>query len=239
MIGLMGAMEEEIRLFQDYADVVKKQTIAGMKFYSGKIDDSEIVIVKCGVGKVHAAVSTQILIDKFEVDEIILAGLAGSVVPYLQKGDIVMANFLVQHDVDLTAFGRRLGEVPSVGRMLEADPGMLKRMNMAYDEVFGRRSDRPQLVVGTIVSGDRFVSDKAVISALQREFGAVATEMEGAAVAQVCLMNDKPFVVIRTISDDASEGAGEQFNNTLEMAPINTFAVIRRFLALQEAVPAY
>ncbi|MEZ5359484.1 MAG: 5'-methylthioadenosine/adenosylhomocysteine nucleosidase [Candidatus Zixiibacteriota bacterium] len=239
MIGLMGAMEEEIRLFQDYADIDKKQSIAGMKFYTGHIDDREVVMVKCGVGKVHAAVSTQILIDKFDVDEIILAGLAGSVVPYLQRGDIVMANYLVQHDVDLTAFGRRLGEVPSVGRMMEADPIMLRRMNKAYDEVFAGRSDRPQMVVGTIVSGDKFISDKNIIASLQREFGAVATEMEGAAVAQVCLMNSRPFVVVRTISDDASEGAGDQFNHTLEMAPINTFAVIRRFLGMQETVPAY
>lgn len=239
MIGLMGAMEEEIRLFQDYADIEKKKNIAGMTFYVGKIDDRDVVMVRCGVGKVHAAVSTQILIDHFDVDEIILAGLAGSVVPYLQRGDIVMANYLVQHDVDLTAFGRRLGEVPSVGRMMEADPALLRRMNTAYDEVFGGRSDRPQMVVGTIVSGDRFISDKNVIAALQREFGAVATEMEGAAVAQVCLMNSRPFVVVRTISDDASEGAGDKFDHSLEMAPINTFAVIRRFLTIEQAVPVY
>ncbi len=236
MIGLIGAMEEEISLFQEYADITKTKTIAGMKFFHGTIDDSEVVLVKCGVGKVHAAVSTQILIDKFGVDEVVLAGLAGSLVPYLQQGDIVMANFLVQHDVDLTAFGRRRGDVPSVGRMLESDPTMLKRMNDAYDDIFGGRSNRPQMVVGTIVSGDRFISDKATIAGLQREFGAVATEMEGAAVAQVCQMNSRPFVVVRTISDDASSDATDQFSKNLEMAPINTFAVIRQFLTAREEV---
>ncbi|MCK5127715.1 MAG: 5'-methylthioadenosine/adenosylhomocysteine nucleosidase [candidate division Zixibacteria bacterium] len=237
MIGLMGAMEEEISLFKEYATITKTKSFAGMKFYQGQIDDNDVVLVKCGIGKVHAAVSTQILIDKFDVDEIILAGLAGAVVPYLQQGDIVMANFLVQHDVDLTAFGRRRGEVPSVGRMLESDPGMLKRMNDAYDEVFGGRSNRPQMVVGTIVSGDSFISDKGTISGLQREFGAVAAEMEGAAVAQVCQMNSRPFVVIRTISDNASDDAKDQFVSNLDMAPINTFAMIRRYIAAEVAVP--
>ena len=237
MIGLMGAMQEEIGLFQDYATITKTTTIAGMKFHQGTIEGNDAVIVRCGVGKVNAAVATQILIDRFETDEIILTGLAGALVPYLQQGDIVMANFLVQYDVDLTAFGRRKGELPSVGRMLESDPMMLRQMTEAYDSVFGGRSNRPQIVVGTIVSVDSFISDKQTIGTLQREFGAVATEMEGAAVAQVCQMNGVPFVVVRTISDDASTGAADQFAANIEMAPIHAFAMIRQFVASDAAVP--
>lgn len=232
MIGLMGAMEEEVGLYTSYADIDFTQRYAGMDFHKGNIEGGEVVIVQCGIGKVSAAVSTQILIDRFDIDMVILTGLAGSLVPYLQQGDIVVSNYLVQYDVDLTAFGRRVGELPEVGRMIEADPQIVNRITEAYDTVFGGRPDRPQLVVGTVVSGDRFVSDKKKISWLQREFGALATEMEGAAVGQVCYLNKLPFAVIRTISDDATEDAGDQFSKSLEMAPINTFALLKRLISV-------
>jgi adenosylhomocysteine nucleosidase len=237
MIGLMGALEEEIELFRSYAEIEKKYKYAGMDFCLGNIDEKPVVIVQCGVGKVNAAVSTQILIDKFEIDGILLTGLAGTLVPYLQQGDIVAANYLVQHDVDLTAFGRRPGELPSVGRMLEADPGLLRRMNDAYDSVYGDQPNRPQMVVGTIISGDKFISDKKTIASLQREFGAVAAEMEGAAVAHVCQLNSVPFLVIRTISDDSSSNATGQFKVSLENAPVNVFAMIRDFLKVETLQP--
>ncbi|MEE9441180.1 MAG: 5'-methylthioadenosine/adenosylhomocysteine nucleosidase [candidate division Zixibacteria bacterium] len=233
MIGLMGALEEEIDLFRSYAEIEKEYRFAGMDFYRGTIDEEPVVIVQCGVGKVNAAISTQILIDRFDVDSVLLTGLAGSLVPYLQQGDIVAANYLVQHDVDLTAFGRRPGELPSVGRMIETDPGMLKRMNDAYDAVYGEQPNRPQLVVGTIISGDKFVSEKKMIASLQREFGAVGTEMEGAAVAHVCQLNTVPFLVICTISDDSSSHATGQFKVSLENAPINVFAMIRHFIGIE------
>lgn len=234
MIGLMGALEEEIELFRSYAEIEKKYKYAGMDFYQGNIDEVPVVIVQCGVGKVNAAISTQILIDKFDIDSVLLTGLAGSLVPYLQQGDIVAANYLVQHDVDLTAFGRRPGEIPSVGRSLEADPDMLRRMNEAYDSIYGDMPNRPQLVVGTIISGDKFISDKKSIASLQREFGAVATEMEGAAVAHVCQLNSIPFLVIRTISDDSTTNATGQFKVSLENAPVNVFAMIRSFIASEK-----
>lgn len=231
MIGLMGAMAEEISLYLSYADIKETKTYAGSEFHSAVIDGCDVVLTQCGIGKVNAAVSTQILIDRYDVDKVILTGLAGTLVPYLQAGDIVAANYLVQYDMDLSAFGRRVGEVPDVGRMLEVDPELLKSVTDAYDDVFKNKTDRPQLVVGTIVSGDRFISDRKTISWLQREFGAVATEMEGAAVAQVCHLNKRPFLILRTISDDANDGAAGQFEKALEMAPINTFALIRNFIA--------
>ncbi len=237
MIGLMGAMAEEISLYKSYADITETKTYAGAEFHRGVIDGSEVVLTQCGNGKVNGAVSTQILIDRYDVDKIILTGLAGTVVPYLQSGDIVAANYLVQYDVDLSVFGRRVGDVPDVGRMIEVDAGLLKAVTDSYDEVFKNKPDRPQLVVGTIVSGDRFISDRKTISWLQRELGAVAIEMEGAAVAQVCHMNRKPFLILRTISDDADEKATEHFSKALEMAPINTFALIRNFISSRSLLP--
>ena len=92
MIGLMGAMEEEVGLYTSYADIEFTKRYAGMDFHKGNIEGGEVVIVQCGIGKVSAAVSTQILIDRFDVDTVILTGLAGSLVPYLQQGDIVVSN---------------------------------------------------------------------------------------------------------------------------------------------------
>jgi len=236
MIGLMGAMDEEVSLYVSYAEIDHSEEHAGITFHVGMMDGSEVVIAQCGIGKVSAAVTTQILIDRFEVERIILTGLAGALVPYLQQGDIVASKFLVQYDVDLTVFGRRLGDVPAVGRMLEADADMVRLVTDAYDAIYAGKSNRPQMIVGTVVSGDSFISDKRTIAWLQREFGAVATEMEGAAVAQVCQMNGKPFLVLRTISDDASDEAVMQFENNLEMAPINTFALLRQFISLCQPV---
>ncbi len=237
MIGLMGAMDEEVNLYVSYADIEQISEYAGMVFHCGRIEEMPIVIVKCGVGKVNAAVSTQILIDRFNVNGIVFTGLAGALVPYLQQGDIVVANNLIQYDVDLSAFGRRIGDVPSVGRIMEADAVMIRAFTSAYDEIFGGKSNRPQMIVGTVVSGDKFISDIKTIAWLQREFGAIATEMEGAAVAQVCRMNTIPFLVIRTISDGADENAAAEFDRLLEMAPINTFALIRQVVKNHQMVP--
>jgi adenosylhomocysteine nucleosidase len=231
MIGIIGAMEEEIGLYISQSGVEAYETYAKMKFYRALMGDKQAVIVCSGVGKVNAAVATQILIDRFNVSKVVFTGLAGALVPYLQQGDLVVANYLVQYDVDLTAFGRRIGDLPSVGRMIEADPSLIQRITGAYDIVFGGLPDRPQMIVGTIVSGDKFISDKKTIAWLQREFGAVATEMEGAAVAQVCQMNDVPFLVIRTISDSAGEEAPREFNNSLKKLPENTYKLLSAIFA--------
>ena len=237
MLGLLGTMQKEIELFVSHADIGRTASYAGTDFYQGTLDGADIVIGRCGVGKVNAAATTQIMIDRFNVDSIILGGLAGSMVPYLQQGDLVLANHLAQYDVDLTVFDHCPGELRAMGRLIETDPAMLKAMTEAYDVVYGERPDRPQMVVGTIISGDRLIADKKAIARLQREFGAVAAEMEGAAVAQVCQLNTVPFLVVRTISDDASADAQSQFVLSLEAAPICAFTLIRQFLSAGRLQP--
>ncbi|MFH1700009.1 MAG: 5'-methylthioadenosine/adenosylhomocysteine nucleosidase [Candidatus Zixiibacteriota bacterium] len=234
MIGLMGSLEEEIELFCRHAKIEKKYKYAGIDFYRGMIDDEPAVIVQCGIGKVNAAFSTQILLKRFDIDRVVLTGVAGPLVPYLQQGDIVAANYLIQHDSDPAAFELRQGERTSAGRMLEADPSMLRRMNEAYNSTYGCQTNRPQMVVGTIISGHIFISDRKTIAFLHREFGAVAADLEGAAVAHVCQLNSVPFIVIRTISDESSGNANGQFKTFLDMAPINVFAMIRNFLGSEK-----
>jgi len=218
MIGLISALEEEIRLFREKATITEEVTQAGLNFQFGTLSDEKIILLRCGVGKVNAAVATQVLIDRFGVDAVIFTGLAGSLVPYLNRGDVVVSNFVVQHDIDLTAFGRRRGEIPDMNRQIEADPKLIKLATDAFEQLETAQDVPGQLVVGTIATGDSFISDKEQIKWLQREFGAVAAEMEGGAVGQVCQMSRVPFVIIRVISDGAGTGAAGEFIMFLDEA---------------------
>lgn len=230
MIGLIGAMAEEVSLFKENMNVVKSAVFAKMEYLSGSIMGQDVVLLQSGIGKVNASIGTQIMIDKFDVNEIIFTGLAGSLVSHVSRGDVVVANFVVQYDFDLTTFGRRHGELPDIGRMVETDPRLMKFACYAFDDVFKYEKDSPKLVVGTIVSGDRFVSDSRKIEWLQREFGAVAAEMEGAAVGYTCHLNEIPFMIIRTISDSAGSDAKDEFESYLKIASENSFKIVSSIL---------
>lgn len=230
MIGLLGAMAEEVALFKENMRVEETRTYARMEYLRGRLHGQEVVLLQSGIGKVNATIGTQILIDRFDIDQVIFTGLAGALVPHLSRGDIVVSNYVVQYDFDLTAFGRRHGELPDVGRMIEADPRLTKLVCYAFDDAFKDVPGAPRLVVGTIVSGDRFVSDKRKIDWLQREFGAVATEMEGAAVGYTCHVNGVPFVTLRTISDAAGSGAAEEFDQYLQTASQNSYKIVGSIL---------
>ncbi len=230
MIGLIGAMAEEVTLFKENMRVDETRTFARMQFLRGELHDQEVVLLQSGIGKVNATIGTQIMIDRFEIEQVIFTGLAGSLVPHLSRGDIVVSNYVVQYDFDLTAFGRRHGELPDVGRMIEADPRLTKLACYAFDDAFKDVPGAPRLLVGTIASGDRFVSDKRKIDWLQREFGAVATEMEGAAVGYTCFVNDVPFVTLRTISDSAGSDATEEFDDYLKTASNNSYKIASSIL---------
>lgn len=230
MIGLIGAMAEEIELFKANMEISETQKHARTEYFVGSISDQEVVLLQAGIGKVKSTISTQILIDRFDIDLIIFTGLAGALAPNLRRGDLVVANHVVQYDFDLTAFGRRHGELPDIGRLLEPDPKLVKFMCYAYDDVFKVDADAPRLIVGSICSGDKFITDRRDIEWLQREFGAVATEMEGAAVGYTCLVNDVRFAILRTISDTGGEGAADDFDAYLKVASANSFKIVNTML---------
>jgi adenosylhomocysteine nucleosidase len=225
MIGLISALEEELVRFREHLDLRQTVRHAEVEFFVGRLADQDVVLLRCGVGKVNAAVATQVLIDQFHVDRIIFTGLAGALVPHLHRGDVVISNYVVQHDVDLTAFGRRPGQIADAARMIEADPKLVHAAAEAFERVVAGADNARQMVVGTIATGDTFVSDPGRIRWLQREFGAVATEMEGGAVGQVCQMNRIPFVIIRVISDSSSGGAAGEFILFLDEASELSFKI--------------
>jgi adenosylhomocysteine nucleosidase len=229
MIGLLSALEEETQLFRDHLENAKTTTSAGLTFQTGTIQEVEVVLARCGVGKVNSAAAAQAMIDRFAIEALIFTGLAGSLVPHLKRGDVVISNFVGQHDVDLTAFGKRPGQVSESGRLIEADPRLVQLAAKSLEESEPDKSGR-QMIVGTIVTGDSFISDGSRLKWLQREFGAVAAEMEGAAIGQVCQANNVPFVVIRVISDSASGAAAGEFIMFLDEASETTFRIVQAML---------
>lgn len=230
MIGLISAMEEEILLFRERSEIVETIRHAAIDFYTGMLGGQKIVLVKSGIGKVNAAVATQILVDRFGVRCVIISGLAGSLVPTLRRGDVVVSNMVVQHDVDLTPFGRRTGEIPNVARLIEADSKLVHAAAEAFEQLEATEAQGRSLVVGTIATGDVFVSDTQKVRWLQREFGAIAAEMEGGAVGQVCWMNSVPFVAIRVISDGGGDEAAGEFLHFLSEASVLTFSLVSKML---------
>ena len=185
MLGIIVAVSEELTEVLKIFDKVEEEIYRNKTFY---ISD-KTVVVQCGVGKVNAALTTQMLIDKYDVKKVINIGVAGSVDNSLNIGDIVVANKLVQYDFDLTAFGRKLGEMSNIGEYISVDPSLIN--------IFKTKNVK----IGCISSGDKFVNDMDLKNFIREHFDALCVEMEGASIAQVCFVNKIPCIVIRSISD--------------------------------------
>ena len=190
------------------------------------------MLAKCGVGKVNAAICAQMLIDLYKPGSIAFSGVAGGLTRNMAVGDMVIASHLIQFDVDLTAFGRRHGELPDTQRMIESDPELVRIAGDAFDRAFLDAATAPGLMIGTVVSGDRFVRDSETLRWLQREFSALATEMERTAVGYTCGLSGIPFVVIRGISDGAGETADTDFKENLQTVCQYSYRVLEEFVPL-------
>jgi adenosylhomocysteine nucleosidase len=232
MLALMGAMEEEVSLLRHDMTVSDQAVHAGITVTVGSFKGVEIALAQCGIGKVNATICTQMLIDLYKPDALIFTGVAGGLLPNMQVGDLIIASHLIQYDMDLTAFGRRHGEIPGQGRMVESAPDIVEKCTNAFDNAFDGKSDSPNLMLGTVVSGDRFISDAKTLRWLQREFAALATEMEGAAVGYTCHLNDLPFVVVRGLSDTAGESASDDFEANLHVVCRNSYQLMEHLVPL-------
>ena len=197
-IGIIVAEPEEYEAIEKIVEVKSKKMIFELIFTEAMIDNKEIVLVKCGIGKVNAARTTQLLIDKYNPDYIIDVGVAGGLNPMLDIGDIVIGKTLVQHDFDITAFGHTKGYITGIGDKIYADEELIKKFEQAIDN----KNDRNyKIEKGTIASGDIFCTEIPMKDKVYAKFDAQCIEMEGAAVAQVCYLCNKPFMVLRSISD--------------------------------------
>ena len=208
MLGIIGAMEEEVAKLIEVMEEVEVTNKAAMNFNKGKIDGKELVIVMSGIGKVNAAICTQILADEYNVDAIINTGIAGSLDSSIDIGDIVLSTDALQHDVDAVAFGYPKGQIPRMDRLsFEADD----RLAGVAEECCGRVCPDVKVFRGRVVSGDQFIADSAVKESIISNFGGLCTEMEGAAIAQTAYLNNIPYLIIRAISDKADDSASVDY----------------------------
>ena len=226
-IGIIGAMEVEIASLKSAMKVSRMLKKAQMEFLEGELEGCQAVVVRSGIGKVNAAVCTQILVDEFGVDGVINTGIAGSLKAEINIGDIVLSTDVLHHDMDATGFGYPLGQIPQMDAFsFHSDDALRKLAVQACKEV------NPDIEVfeGRIASGDQFVADQGVKDFVVKEFGAYAVEMEGAAIAQAAYLNNVPFLVIRAISDKA-DGSAEMDYPTFEaMAAEHSFKLTLRIL---------
>ncbi|WP_027340736.1 5'-methylthioadenosine/adenosylhomocysteine nucleosidase [Halonatronum saccharophilum] len=228
--GIIGAMEIEIERLKKGMDIEEEFKKANMTFYSGKLKGKKVVLVRSGIGKVNAAVCTQILIDEFEIDKIIFTGVAGAVDPQLDVGDIVISEDVVQHDVDVTAFGRELGEIPELNRAsFKADKNLVQMAKEIGEKVLSEGGGS-KVKVGRVLSGDQFISNNDKAKWLREKFSGSCTEMEGASVGQVAFLNNIPFVIIRSISDKADGEANISFDEFLPLAARNSYNIVKGIL---------
>ncbi|WP_337959647.1 5'-methylthioadenosine/adenosylhomocysteine nucleosidase [Anaerobacillus arseniciselenatis] len=222
-IGIIGAMDEEIKLLKENIEVKEEVVKATITFYVGQLHGKEVVVCKSGVGKVNAAITTQLLINDFSVTNILFTGVAGAVDPKLNIGDIVISKNALQHDLDASALGFKKGEVPMFNypSLFPADEALVQ-----LAEKGAKKLDNINVVKGTILSGDQFIADHEKVAQLGELFGGSCVEMEGAAVAHVAMLNKIPFVIIRSMSDKANGEANVNFTEFTKLASERSFSIV-------------
>ena len=227
MIGIIGAMDEEVSKLKEVLEGVETNTVAGMNFVKGTYEGREVVIVRSGIGKVNAGICTQILADKYQVKAIINTGIAGSLKNEINIGDIVLSVDAIQHDMEAVAFGYAPGVIPRMETStFKGDANLIELAKKACAEAC------PDIGVheGRVLTGDQFISDKAVKNRLIEQFDGSCCEMEGAAIAQAAYLNNIPFLIIRAISDKADDSANMDYPTFEAMAIENSVKLMKNMI---------
>jgi len=226
LIGIIGAMEPEIALLKQQLQQSHTEQLGGYTFYIGTLAGKNVVLVQSGIGKVASAVATTLMICQFKPDCIINTGSAGGFDPELNVGDVVISTEVRHHDVDVTAFGYEIGQVPQMPAAFVAHPALIAATEQSIAALGFCKTKK-----GLIATGDSFMCDPARIALTRQQFPAMlAVEMEGAAIAQSCHMLNTPFVVIRSLSDIAGKESPESFDAYLSVASKNSSAMVVELL---------
>lgn len=222
-LGIIGAMQEEIEtLLADLQEKTSSQH-AGSTFYTGKLENTDVVIVQCGIGKVNSAICAQILCDCYGVTHIVNTGIAGSLSAQLDIGDLVISRDVMHHDVDCTAFGYPVGKVPGMPDTYSADDALISYAFEAAEAVNPGHNR-----MGRVASGDQFVCTREKKDKIIADTQAFCTEMEGASIAHTAYRNGVPFVILRAISDKADDSAEMDYPTFERIAAHRCAAVTRR-----------
>ncbi|TYR82330.1 5'-methylthioadenosine/S-adenosylhomocysteine nucleosidase [Priestia megaterium] len=226
-VAIIGAMEEEVTILRDKIENREETVVAGCEYSTGTIGGTDVVLLKSGIGKVNAALSTAILLERFKPDYVINTGSAGGFHPDLNVGDAVVSTEVRHHDVDVTAFGYEYGQVPNLPAAYKADEKLVQIAEESAKEVTDMK-----VVKGLIATGDSFMNDPVRVEFVREKFpNLYAAEMEAAAVAQVCYQFDVPFVIIRALSDIAGKESNVSFEQFLEKAAINSTNLVLNFVS--------
>ncbi|GAB1483046.1 5'-methylthioadenosine/S-adenosylhomocysteine nucleosidase [Treponema sp.] len=233
MIGIIGAMEEEIAILRSALQNIQEVQLGPFCFYEGTLDSVSLVLLRCGIGKVNAAVGCALLIERYKPRLIINTGSAGGLDPALQFGDLVVSSGLVYHDVDVTAFSYAYGQVPGQDAIFSPSDELIAAAEGTV-ETLKANGSLPQdihMVRGLIGSGDIFLHDPARIAAVRSHFPTLsAVEMEGAAIAHCCSLFKVPFLVIRALSDIAGAESPLKFEEFLPIAAKHSSAIVRELI---------
>ena len=215
MIGIIGAVIEEAEAIKKEIKEIKENVINGISFFTGKFNYKDVVFVQSGIGKVNAAITATLLIEKFKVSEVIFSGVAGALDERLKVGDVVIGCDIVQHDVDATAFGYKMKEWA-----FESDKKLVEKAQNISD--FDHH-----IFFGRILTGDQFVSKKDVKIQLGKNFEALCVDMESGAVAQVCTRLGIKFLIIRSISDSITDESNMEYETFVKLAAKNSTKILK------------
>lgn len=223
-IGIIAAMDLELNELKAAMADTETETVSGIEFVRGTVEGRPVVAAVCGIGKVYAAMCAQTMILRYAPDAIVNIGVAGTLTKDLGVMDIAIAGQVCQHDMDTSALGDPVGLVSGADRIyFPADLTIVGTLEQCADTLGFRHS------TGTIASGDQFIHTPEKKQYLSEQFGAIAAEMEGGSVGQVCFVNGVPFAVLRTISD--GDGGTMDYNTFAALAAQNSIQVVRAFIA--------
>ncbi|ARB40575.1 MULTISPECIES: 5'-methylthioadenosine/adenosylhomocysteine nucleosidase [Mammaliicoccus] len=225
MIGIIGAMEEEVEILKSSIENRETIQIAHVIFYKGNIEDKQVVLAQSGIGKVNAAITATLLINEFKPDLIINTGSAGSVDSELNIGDIIISNKVYYHDVNATAFGYKLGQVPSMPEFYETDSKLIDLAKSSIEQLDLNG------IVGEVATGDSFIGSIDQRKVIKSNFPtASVVEMEAGAIAQTCYQYNVPIIVTRAVSDLADKESDVTFEEFLKVACVNSSKIVKLLL---------
>ena len=228
MIGIIGAMEEEVAALKEAMEIRGTKEIAGMVFCQGVLCEREAVVVRSGIGKVNAGICAQILIDHFHVDMLINTGIAGSLDARIDIGDMVISTDALHHDMDATIFGDAPGHVPRMDTLaFPADSALAEKAKAANEKA----NPEIRTFIGRVASGDQFISSAEAKERIVELFHPLCTEMEGAGIAQAAYLNKVSYVIIRAISDKADNSAVMDYPEFEKQAIAHSVRLMKELLA--------
>ena len=212
-IGIIGAMDIEIEEIRKNMNISETITIAGMEFLKGTVASTNVVLVKCGIGKVFSAACTQAMILTFHPDFIINTGVCGSLTGELKTGDVVLGEKVVQYDMDTSAVGDPIGLISGINKIyFDCDAEVVSKL----EEIL--KTKNVNYKKGVVATGDKFINDSELVANLRESFNAVGGDMESGSIGHVCYINETPFAILRSMSDSGDENSDDDYANSLDFA---------------------